>query len=109
MEERWNEEPGIEINDEAWKTISAHAHKIHDNSFLWFEMKLIYRILGIKAYLNKISILGYSERLYLIYLSIAHLHICTVDFEGLIERQIKLLTCLDNKEIKLNTAGKYCG
>ena len=60
MKEKWNKDLDTTINNETWKIIFSNINNIYDNNLLWFQIKVVYRILGTKAYCNKIGILPHQ-------------------------------------------------
>ena len=57
MKTKWNKQLEINIDNHAWKTIFSHCFNIiSDNNLKWFQLKLIYRILGTKSYTMKLNI-----------------------------------------------------
>ena len=59
MKHKWNRDLNVIIDNITWKNIFIHTFNMHDNDLIWFQIKLIYRILGTKVYQNKI---GLSEQ-----------------------------------------------
>ena len=52
---KWEKNLSIMINDEIWKQIFQVCHKsLQNNEYIWFQMRIIYRILGTQSYLAKI-------------------------------------------------------
>ena len=57
MKQRWNKDLNTFINDEQWSLIFKISFKtVYDNSLLWFQLKILYRILGTNKYLYKIGL-----------------------------------------------------
>ena len=57
MKNKWNKPFEINIDNQSWKTIFSHCFRtVSDNNLKWFQMKLIYRILGTKTYTTKLNI-----------------------------------------------------
>ena len=57
MKNKWNKQLEIDIDNQAWKTIFTHCfNTVSDNNLKWFQLKLIYRILGTKSYTMKLNI-----------------------------------------------------
>ena len=51
----------VTINKRVWSSIFSVTYQSADNNLLvWFQLKLLYRILGTKDYLNKINIVNSS-------------------------------------------------
>ena len=54
---KWNDEFNYILNKDHWKVIYKICFKsLVDNSFVWFQYRILYRILGTKAYLHKLKI-----------------------------------------------------
>ena len=52
---KWEKTLNITINDEMWKQIFKVCHKsLQNNEYIWFQMRIIYRILGTRSYLANI-------------------------------------------------------
>ena len=52
---KWEKNLNITINDEKWKQTFQVCHKsLENNEYIWFQMGIIYRILGTLSYLAKI-------------------------------------------------------
>ena len=57
MKNKWNKQLEIDIDNQAWKTIFTHCfNTVNDNNLKWFQLKLIYRVLGTKSYTMKLNI-----------------------------------------------------
>ena len=57
MKLRWNEEFQTQIDNNTWKTLFSICFKtVANNNLIWFQLKLIYRILGTNNYLFKLGI-----------------------------------------------------
>ena len=55
--EKWEIEIGIKINKEVWRHIYQICHcSIRDNTYKWFQLRILYRILGTRSYLAKLSL-----------------------------------------------------
>ena len=55
--EKWEIELGIKINKEAWRHIYQICHRtIKDNTYKWFQLRILYRILGTRSYLTKVNL-----------------------------------------------------
>ena len=62
MKFKWQNELCIAIDNETWTRIFITLHQsVNNNVLIWFQLKLIYRILGTKECLNKINILNSSN------------------------------------------------
>ena len=49
-------------NKRVWSSIFSETNQRATNNLLvWFQLKLLYRILGTRAYLNKINIVNSSD------------------------------------------------
>ena len=54
---KWEHQCGVPINNKMWKDIlNVCFHTIKDNSLIWFQYRIINRILGTRAYMHKIGI-----------------------------------------------------
>ena len=52
---KWEKNLNITINDKMWKQIFKVYHKsLQNNEYIWFQLRIIYRILGTRSYLAKI-------------------------------------------------------
>ena len=57
MKLRWNEEFQTQIDNNTWKTLFSICFKtVANNNLIWFQLKLIYRILGTNNHLFKLGI-----------------------------------------------------
>ena len=57
MKSRWNDDFKIQIDHGTWKRIFSICFRtVANNSLIWFQLKLIYRILGTKKYLHKLGL-----------------------------------------------------
>ena len=56
LPQKWSQELNIVLSDDEWKTIYKICFKsIKRNDFVWFQYRLLHRILGTKSYLLKIN------------------------------------------------------
>ena len=54
---RWSTDLNTHINEQQWKYIYRTCFKtIQNNNLIWFQMKVLYRILGTKQYLQKVGL-----------------------------------------------------
>ena len=54
MKEKWNLDLNISIDNQTWRDIFKTCYfTTHDNSLIWFQLRIIYRIHGTNYYLNK--------------------------------------------------------
>ena len=52
----------VTINKRVWSSIFSITYQSANNNLLvWFQLKLLYRILGTREYLNKINIVNSSD------------------------------------------------
>ena len=57
MKEKWNHDFNLVIDEENWNRIfKVCHHTTPDNVLIWFQLRIIYRILGTKYYLKKVGI-----------------------------------------------------
>ena len=57
MKNKWQVEMQVTIDNASWNNIFKMLYQsVTSNLLVWFQLKLIYRILGTKEYLNKIII-----------------------------------------------------
>ena len=57
MKEKWQSDLNIVIDDLMWKNIFKSCFRsVCNNTLIWFQIKLLYRILGTKSYLHKLQI-----------------------------------------------------
>ena len=57
MKEKWNHDFNLVIDEESWNRIfKVCHHTTPDNVLIWFQLRIIYRILGTKYYLQKVGI-----------------------------------------------------
>ena len=56
MKSRWNQEFEICIDHDTWRMFSICFKTVTNNNLIWFQLKLIYRILGTNSYLHKLGI-----------------------------------------------------
>ena len=57
MKEKWEGDLDIKLNDVTWKNIFICCYKtLCNNTIIWFQTKLLYRILATRSYLYKINI-----------------------------------------------------
>ena len=56
-EMKWNLDLSPGINDNFWKLVYKICfHAIQDNSFIWFQCRILHRIIGVQYFLNKVKI-----------------------------------------------------
>ena len=59
---KWENEMQVTKNKRAWSSIFSITYQIANNNLLvWFQLKLLYIILGTKECLNKINIVNSSD------------------------------------------------
>ena len=59
---KWENEMQVTINKREWSSIFNVTYQSANNNLLvWFQLKLLYRILGTREYLNKINIVNSSD------------------------------------------------
>ena len=56
MKGKWNEDLNIRIDNDTWATIFHSFYNLNNNNLIWFQTKVLYRILGTKVYLKKVGI-----------------------------------------------------
>ena len=57
MKSKWNQEFEICIDHDTWRMLFCICFKtVTNNNLIWFQLKLIYRILGTNSYLHKLGI-----------------------------------------------------
>ena len=57
MKSRWNQEFEICIDHDTWRMLFSICFKtVTNNNLIWFQLKLINRILGTNSYLHKLGI-----------------------------------------------------
>ena len=57
MKIKWNCEMNVDIDKETWCNIFNICHKaVNSTNLVWFQMKILYRILGTKSHLHKLGI-----------------------------------------------------
>ena len=57
MKEKWNSDLTVFIDNQTWKSIFNTCYfTAHDNSLIWFQLRIIYQILGTGYYLYKIGL-----------------------------------------------------
>ena len=57
MKIKWNMEPAVSLDKETWQiTFKILFNSISSNELKWFQMKILYRILGTRQYLTKLGI-----------------------------------------------------
>ena len=57
MKSRWNQEFEICIDHDTWRMLFSICFKtVTNNNLIWFQLKLIYRILGTNSYLHELGI-----------------------------------------------------
>ena len=62
MKAKWQDELNIMIDEDMWKNIFYSCFKtVCNNTIIWFQTRLLYRILGTRTYLYKLHI-GDSDR-----------------------------------------------
>ena len=57
MKEKWNRDLPVRIDELTWKTtfnICFNTSTLHENVLIWFKMKILHRILGVKKHLWKL-------------------------------------------------------
>ena len=60
MKVKWNQDFGINIDKKTWNvTFKIAFNTISNNILTWFQVKILYRILGTRKYLTKLGI--YNE------------------------------------------------
>ena len=53
---KWENKLNLTINNDMWKQIFHICHRsLEDNVYKWFQMRIIYRILGTRSYLAKMQ------------------------------------------------------
>ena len=54
---KWKNELNVTINNQMWKRIFQICHwSIRDNTYKWFQLRILYRTLGTRSYLSKVNI-----------------------------------------------------
>ena len=62
MKSKWEREMQVMIDNGVWGSIFNVTYRsVNNNLLVWFQLKLLYRILGTKEYLNKINIVHSSD------------------------------------------------
>ena len=57
MKQSWNKDLNTFINEGQWNLIFSVCFKtLQNNSLIWFQLKILYRILGTNQYLHKIGL-----------------------------------------------------
>ena len=57
MKVKWNRDLNLFINDITWRDIfKVCFYTSNDNYLVWFQLRILYRILGTNSYLNKIGL-----------------------------------------------------
>ena len=57
MKTRWNNNLNLNIDDKTWQDVfKVCFYTSNDNNLVWFQLRILYRILGTNSYLNKIGI-----------------------------------------------------
>ena len=57
MKYKWQRELQVSFDEQLWKNIFSICYKsVCNNSLIWFQLKVLYRILGTKSYLHKMAI-----------------------------------------------------
>ena len=54
---KWENELNVAINNQMWKRIFQLCHwSIKDNTYVWLQLRIFYRILGTRSYLSKVNL-----------------------------------------------------
>ena len=62
MKSKWERELQLTIDEKSWISIFSLTYfSVNNNILIWFQLKLSYRILGTKEYLNKINVNNNSD------------------------------------------------
>ena len=65
MKEKCNSDLTVSIDNRPWKSIFNTCYfTTHDNCVIWFQLRIIYRILGTGHYLYKIGIIPTMSEMY---------------------------------------------
>ena len=57
MKEKWNSDLNVQIDNQTWQNIfKVCFYTVNDNSLIWFQLRVIYRILGTGYHLNKLGL-----------------------------------------------------
>ena len=57
VKQKWQMDLNVIVDDNMWKNIFNSCFKsVSNNILIWFQLKLIYRILGTKSYLHKVQL-----------------------------------------------------
>ena len=57
MKTKWNNNLNLNVDDKTWQDVfKVCFYNSNDNNLVWFQLRILYRILGTNSYLNKIGI-----------------------------------------------------
>ena len=62
MKDKWQGDLNIRVDDIAWKNIFNSCYKsVCNNTLVWFQIKVLYRVIGTKSYLHKLHLVESSK------------------------------------------------
>ena len=65
MKDKWQVDLNIRVDDTAWKNIFNSCYKsLCNNTLVWFQIKVLYRVIGTRNYLYKLHLVDSSKCVY---------------------------------------------